>query len=70
MKRYVGRSVISEEIANIATEAKLTEIVAQDRDILADLYYTLKGKPFHIYARHFGGFPRIITSRISPCRPA
>jgi len=57
MKRYVGRSVISQEIADIATQAKMTEIVAQDRDILADLYYTLKGKPFRIYARPFGGFP-------------
>ncbi|GAC1041601.1 ArnT family glycosyltransferase [Rhizobium sp. No.120] len=57
MKRYVGRSVISEEIADIAAQAKMTEIVAQDRDILADLYYTLKGKPFRIYARPFGGFP-------------
>ena len=58
MKRYVGRSIISEEIANIATEAKVSDIVSQDRDILADLYYTLRGRPFRIYARHFGGFPK------------
>lgn len=58
MKRYVGRSMISREIADIATTAKMTDIVAQDRDILADLYYTLKGEPFRIYARNFGGFPK------------
>ena len=57
MKRYVGRAVISREIADIATDAKTPVIVAEDRDILADLYYTLKGKPFRIYARNFGGFP-------------
>ncbi len=58
MKRYVGRSIISREIADIATNAGISDIVAQDRDMLADLYYTLKGRPFHIYARNFGGFPK------------
>jgi 4-amino-4-deoxy-L-arabinose transferase-like glycosyltransferase len=58
MKRYVGPSTISLEIADIATTAKTPYIVAEDRAILADLFYTLKGKPFHIYARNFGGFPK------------
>ncbi|NKJ05217.1 glycosyltransferase family 39 protein [Rhizobium sp. SG741] len=58
MKRYIGRSAISLEIADIATTAKTPDIVGEDRDILADLFYTLKGKPFHIYARNFGGFPK------------
>lgn len=58
MKRYVGHSIVSLEIADIATAAKLPDIVAQDRAVLADLFYTLKGKPFRIYARNFGGFPR------------
>jgi len=58
MKRYVGPSTISLEIADIATSAKTPNIVAQDRAILADLFYTLKGKPFHIHARNFGGFPK------------
>jgi lipid A galacturonosyltransferase RgtD len=57
MKRYMGRSAISMEVADIATAAHLDTIVAQDRDILADLFYTLKGRPFHIYARNLGGFP-------------
>lgn len=57
MKRYMGRSAISLDIAGIANDAHLDTIVAQDRDILADLFYTLKGKPYHIYARNLGGFP-------------
>ncbi|MDE1992965.1 MAG: glycosyltransferase family 39 protein [Rhizobiaceae bacterium] len=58
MQRYVGRSSVSEEIAAIATQANTPVIVADNRDILADLFYTLKGKPYHIYARNFGGFPK------------
>ncbi len=58
MKRYMGRSAISLQIADIARTAQTDTIVAEDRDILADLFYTLKGKPYHIYARNFGGFPK------------
>ncbi|AVA20297.1 MULTISPECIES: glycosyltransferase family 39 protein [unclassified Rhizobium] len=58
MKRYVGRSAISLEIADIAAQANTSTIVADNRDILADLFYTLKGKPYHIYARNSGGFPK------------
>ncbi|AYG58071.1 ArnT family glycosyltransferase [Rhizobium jaguaris] len=58
MQRYVGRSAISLEIASIATQANTADIVADNRDILADLFYTLKGKPYRIYARNFGGFPK------------
>lgn len=57
MQRYVGRSDMSGHIADIAKEAQLTTIVADDRDILADLFYTLKGTPYRIYARNLGGFP-------------
>lgn len=58
MKRYMGRSTISLQIADIARDAGANVIVAENRDILADLFYTLKGKPYHIYARSFGGFPK------------
>lgn len=57
MKRYVGRSAISLKVADVAGQAHLDTIVADNRDILADLFYTLKGKPYHVYARNFGGFP-------------
>lgn len=58
MQRYVGRSALSLEISGIATQEKVATIVADNRDMLADLFYTLKGKPFHVYARSFGGFPK------------
>ena len=46
MKRYVGRSAISLKVADVAGQAHLDTIVADNRDILADLFYTLKGKPY------------------------
>lgn len=58
MKRYVGRSAISLEVADIAAKANTPDIVASDRDILADLFYTLKGQPYRIHARNLGGFPK------------
>jgi 4-amino-4-deoxy-L-arabinose transferase-like glycosyltransferase len=58
MKRYVGRSAISLQIADIAAKVHSDVIVADNRDILADLFYTLKGKPYRVYARNFGGFPK------------
>ena len=57
MKRYMGRSAISLDVAGIAAQAGTDIVVAEDRDILGDLFYTLRDKPLHIYARDLGGFP-------------
>ncbi len=57
MKRYMGRSAVSLDIARIAGEAGTGIVVAEDRDILGDLFYTLRDKPLRIYARDLGGFP-------------
>jgi lipid A galacturonosyltransferase RgtD len=69
MKRYVGRSAISLQIADVAAKAGSDIIVADNRDILADLFYTLKGKPFHVYARSFGGFPKSYYEQMFPLPP-
>lgn len=58
MKRYVGHSDLSRTIADVAKQANTNIIVADKREILADLFYTLRKEPYRIYARNLGGFPR------------
>jgi 4-amino-4-deoxy-L-arabinose transferase-like glycosyltransferase len=57
MKRYVGRAAVSEFIAETAKKEKIGVIVAGDRGMLADLFYTLRGRPLTIYAKPRDGFP-------------
>ena len=53
----------------IAGEAHRTSIVADNRDILADLFYTLRDKPLRIYARDLGGFPdELLRAEVLPAR--
>ena len=66
LKRYMGRSTVSLQIADIAGQAGLDTIVAENRDILGDLFYTLRDKPFHLYARDLGGFPTSYYEQIFP----
>lgn len=58
LARYLGRSALSETLAARAKQAGLTTIVAGNRDILADLVYTLRDRPFTIRARPTGAPPR------------
>ena len=58
LKRYLGRAALSEEIAATAKDAGTSVIVAENRDILADLFYTLNGQGFTLAARKEPGFPR------------
>ncbi len=51
MKRYLGRSDVSREAGNLARQAGTGIIVSDSRDILADMYHTLRNEPFKIYAR-------------------
>ena len=57
MKRYLGRSDISREAADLARQAGTDVIVTDNRDMVADLFYTLRDEPFRIYARPPQGFP-------------
>ncbi len=54
-KRYVGLDEMSEKIFQLAKETDQTVIVASNRDVLADLFYTGKGRGFTIYASPFEG---------------
>jgi hypothetical protein len=51
MKRYLGRSDVSREAGDLARQVGTGIIVSDSRDILADMYHTLRNEPFKIYAR-------------------
>lgn len=57
LKRHLGRSEISLWAAEAARKAGLSVIVTDNRDMVADLFHTLRGQPFTIYARAPIGFP-------------
>ncbi|MVA78969.1 phospholipid carrier-dependent glycosyltransferase [Agrobacterium vitis] len=58
LARYLGRTDLSWAIATTAARTGTATIVADNRDILADLFHTLRDEPFAIKARTAGGFPR------------
>jgi 4-amino-4-deoxy-L-arabinose transferase-like glycosyltransferase len=57
LKRHLGRSEISLWAAETARKAGLDVIVSDNRDMLADLFHTLRGEPLTLYARAPAGFP-------------
>nr|WP_281356688.1 glycosyltransferase family 39 protein [Sulfitobacter algicola] len=58
MSRYVGLDELSDQIFDVAARNDQTTIVARKRDILADLFYTGRDKPFDIAAApHKGRAP-------------
>ncbi len=44
MERYLGRVEMSAQIAARAAEAGVSTVVADDRDVLADLFYRIRGR--------------------------
>ena len=57
LKRNLGRSEISLWAADAVGKAGLDAIVSDNRDMLADLFHTLRNRPVRIYARAPAGFP-------------
>jgi 4-amino-4-deoxy-L-arabinose transferase-like glycosyltransferase len=57
MKRYLGRSAISREAADLARQSGVIDIVSDSRDMLADMFHTLRNEPFRLYARPPAGAP-------------
>jgi hypothetical protein len=57
LERYLGRSEVSLWAAEAARKAGLSVIVTDNRDMVADLFHTLRGEPFTIHARAPIGFP-------------
>ncbi|TMV85656.1 phospholipid carrier-dependent glycosyltransferase [Thioclava sp. BHET1] len=50
MARYLGRAATSREILGVAQKAGIPAIVADNRDMLADLFYTARKSGIAIYA--------------------
>ncbi|WP_172300157.1 glycosyltransferase family 39 protein [Pseudoruegeria sp. HB172150] len=50
LSRYTGRAEMSETILDIATDLRVGAIVAENRDVLADLFYTGRDSGIGIYA--------------------
>jgi hypothetical protein len=57
MKRYLGRAEVSREAAALAAQAGTDIIVTDNRDMVADLFYTLRDATYRIYARAPAGLP-------------
>ncbi|WP_431321388.1 ArnT family glycosyltransferase [Rhizobium sp. YTU87027] len=51
MKRYLGRSAISREAGEVARQSAVPIIVSDSRDLLADMFHTLRDDPVRIYAK-------------------
>ncbi len=70
LARYLGRADLSREIAATAASAGMTVIVAENRDILADLFHTLRDDGVTILARTQGGSPRNYYEQTFPLTAA
>nr|WP_237072811.1 glycosyltransferase family 39 protein [Pseudaestuariivita rosea] len=57
MARYAGLDELSEQIFRVAEANDQTVIVAHNRDILADLFYTGRDNPYQIFAAPYEGRP-------------
>ena len=68
-ERYLHRSEISRQIADMAGQQGLGMIVAENRDVLADLFHTLRGQSFEIKALTHGGPPAHFYAQNYPFRP-
>ncbi|MCY1127855.1 glycosyltransferase family 39 protein [Frigidibacter sp. RF13] len=66
MKRYLGRAELSREIIAVARAEGVGLIYADDRDILADLFYTGEGQGLAFAAPRPTGRPRNYYEQIYP----
>ncbi|MBW9112064.1 glycosyltransferase family 39 protein [Rhizobium cauense] len=57
MKRYLGRSEISREAGELARQSATSIIVSDSRDLLADMFHTLRNDNVRIYAKPPVGAP-------------
>ncbi|KMW58855.1 hypothetical protein AIOL_003836 [Candidatus Rhodobacter oscarellae] len=57
LNRYLGRHALSQQILQAAEDAGLDRVVAGDRDLLADLFYTGRDHPAQVFAMPVAGRP-------------
>lgn len=66
LARYLGRAELSREIAAAARAAQTDIIVAESRDVLADLFYTLRDENFIVRAKRRTASPRNYYEQMFP----
>jgi hypothetical protein len=57
LARYVGQADVSRRAAAIARDAGLDTLVSDNRQLLADFFYTLRDSGLAVYAEPVQGFP-------------
>jgi 4-amino-4-deoxy-L-arabinose transferase-like glycosyltransferase len=57
LARYVGQGDLSRRAGEVAKAEALDTVVSGDRQILADLFYTLRDSGLRIYSEPVSGFP-------------
>lgn len=67
--RYLGRAEVSRQAASLARAEGLAVIVARDRDMLADLFYTLRDEELTIHAEPRPGPPAHHYAQAHPLPP-
>ena len=50
LERYIGRTEMTEAILAVAEADGTNTIFATDRDVLADLFYSARGRPIQLFA--------------------
>lgn len=66
LRRYVGRSEFSRHVIDLAEQNGLRDVVADDRDMLADLYHTGRDSGLAIFAHpHPGHAPHYFAQKLS-----
>lgn len=66
LRRYVGRSELSRHVIDLARKNGISDIVADDRDMLADLYHTGRDSGMAIFAQpHAGHAPHYFAQKLS-----
>lgn len=58
LKRYLGRAALSHEVIALAQAQGNAPIYAEERDVLADLFYTGRDADLAVYARNPKGPPK------------
>lgn len=69
LERYVGQAAVSRWIAEVATEDGADTVVADNRALLADMFFTLRDSELSIYAAPVAGFPSHHYAQKHPLPP-
>ena len=69
LHRYLGRAELSQQIIMAATAAGVGVVLAEDRDVLADLFYSGRASGLRFYANPPNGRPESYYEQAFPLPP-